>query len=113
MRHAGFLHYHLAGSDPDGAVMGSNNLMMWTAAELAFDQGLGRLHLGGGRAESDGLARFKSTFGAETRDFHVGRAIIDSEAYSRLTRARTDQLGTTCDALENADYFPAFRASVG
>lgn len=48
MRHAGFLHYHLAGSDPDGAVMGSNNLMMWTTAELAFDQGLGRLHLGGG-----------------------------------------------------------------
>jgi hypothetical protein len=61
------------------------------------------------------LARFKSTFGAETRDFHfhVGRAIIDSEAYSRLTRARADQLGTTFDALENADYFPAFRASVG
>jgi hypothetical protein len=113
MRHQGSLHYHLAGSDPDGAVMGSNNLMMWTAAEFAFELGLDRFHLGGGRAEFDGLARFKSTFGADTRDFHVGRAIIDSEAYSRLTRARADQLGTTVDALEQTEYFPAFRASVG
>jgi hypothetical protein len=113
MRHGRRLHYHLAGSSVDGAQMGSNNLMLWTAAEFAWEQGLSEFHLGGGRAESDGLARFKSTFGGETRDFYTGRAVIDNDAYSRLTRERADQLGTTVAALEESDYFPAFRASSG
>ncbi len=113
MRHGRRLHYHLAGSNPDGALMGSNNLMMWTAAKFAAEQGISQFHLGGGLTESDGLARFKSTFGADTKDFHTGCAVIDADAYARLTQARADQLGTTVDALVTLDYFPAFRASVG
>jgi hypothetical protein len=113
MRHDQRLHYHLAGSSPDGALMGTNNLMMWTAAESAFEQGISQFHLGGGLSGSDGLARFKSTFGSDPKDFHTGHAVIDVDTYTRLTQARADQLGTTVDALEASDYFPAFRASVG
>jgi hypothetical protein len=113
MRHGQRLHYHLAGSSTDGAQMGSNNLMLWTATEFAWEQGLTAFHLGGGRADHDGLARFKSTFGGETRDFYTGRAVIDADAYSRLTAERADKLGTTVAALQESDYFPAFRASAG
>jgi hypothetical protein len=115
LRHEQRLHYHLAGSSPDGAVMGSNNLMMWTAAEFAAVEGLDRFHLGGGRGESgsDGLARFKSTFGAMETDFHTGHAVIDADAYSHLTQARADQLGTTTGVLEQSGFFPAFRAEAG
>lgn len=112
MRHGHRLHYHLAGSDPEGALMGSNNLMMWTAAEFAADGGLRQLHLGGGLSEGDGLARFKSTFGGEPRDFHVGTAVIDAAAYRRLTQTRAEELGTSPEVLEQSGYFPAFRASV-
>lgn len=49
LRHAGLLHYHLAGSNIADARMGSNNLMMWTATKYAADQGLQKFHLGGGR----------------------------------------------------------------
>jgi serine/alanine adding enzyme len=115
LRHEQRLHYHLAGSSPDGAVMGSNNLMMWTAAELAAAEGLDRFHLGGGRGESgsDGLARFKSTFGGVETDFHTGHAIIDAVAYSQLLQARADQLGTSTGVLEKSGFFPAFRAGSG
>lgn len=112
LRHQQRLHYHLAGSSPDGAVMGSNNLMMWAAAEFAAVEGLDRFHLGGGRGESgsDGLARFKSTFGGVETDFHTGHAVIDAAAYSHLTQARADQLGTSTSELEKSGFFPAFRA---
>ena len=115
LRHEQRLHYHLAGSSPDGAVMGSNNLMMWTAAEYAAVEGLDRFHLGGGRGESrsDGLARFKSTFGGAETDFHTGHAVIDASAYSHLTQARADELGTSAGVLEKSGFFPAFRAGPG
>ena len=113
MRHGQRLHYHLAGSSVDGALMGSNNLMMWTATQFASAQGLSQFHLGGGLRESDGLARFKSSFGGEAKDFYTGRAVMDVAAYSLLTQARADQLGTTVIALEESGFFPAFRASVG
>jgi serine/alanine adding enzyme len=115
LRHQQRLHYHLAGSSPDGAVMGSNNLMMWTAAEFAAIEGLDRFHLGGGRggSGSDGLARFKSTFGGVETDFHTGHAVIDAAAYSHLTQARADQLGTSTGVLEESGFFPAFRADAG
>lgn len=113
MRQGERLHYHLAGSTVDGALMGSNNLMMWTAIQFAFEQDLRQFHLGGGLDDSDGLARFKRSFGGEALDFHTGRAVIDAAAFSRLTQARADQLGTTVVALEETGFFPPFRASVG
>lgn len=113
MQHKDRAHYHLSGSDPDASRHGANPLLVWSILEWCAGSGVKRCHLGGGRAEMDGLARFKRSFGGEAAGFHTGRAVIDAEAYSRLTKERADQLGSTVTRLEESGFFPTFRASLG
>jgi CelD/BcsL family acetyltransferase involved in cellulose biosynthesis len=110
MRHGDRVHYHLSGSDPDGARKGANVLLVWTLLTWCVSSGARLCHLGGGREERDGLDTFKRSFGGQPSDFHIGKCVVDPDAYARLTQARANQLGTTPAELASADFFPAFRA---
>jgi hypothetical protein len=109
MRHDHLLHYHLSGSSPDDARMGSNNLMMWTATQFAVEQGLSQFHLGGGLDQRDGLFHFKHTFGGRELAYNVTGLIIDHEHYQGLTTNRARELGISTDTLLETRYFPAYR----
>jgi hypothetical protein len=115
MRHEQRLHYHLAGSLPDDARMGSNNLMMWTAIRFAIEQDLDHFHLGAGAAGRDGVFRFKSTFGGREAGYDVSGLVVDDASYQEQVRRRAQERRVTVDALLASDYFPAYRAgsSVG
>lgn len=104
------VHYHLSGSDPHAARSGANNLLLWTILEWSARQGFESVHLGGGVSAGDSLFRFKESFGGESRDFWVGRAIIDHERYAELVNMRAGLLGVTVAQLESTGYFPTFRA---
>lgn len=110
MRHEHLLHYHLSGSSPDDARMGSNNLMLWTATQFAAEQGLGQFHLGGGLGQHDGLFHFKHTFGGRELAYDVSGLIIDEERYQAHTQIRAKALDISTDALLSSGYFPAYRA---
>jgi serine/alanine adding enzyme len=111
MRHAQRLHYHLAGSDVNDARMGSNNLMLWTAAQFAVAQGLRQFHLGGGLShQRDGLFRFKRTFGGNELQYGFSGFIIDHGLYQAHTKNRAKECRTTTDVLLDSNFFPAYRA---
>jgi len=113
MRHDTRAHYHLSGSDPAASRRGANAMLVWSMLEWCAGSGVEVCHLGGGVTDGDGLAVFKRSFGGQEAAFHVGQAIIDPVTYARLTRERASQLATTAAALEQADFFPAFRAGGG
>ncbi len=110
LRHDTRLHYHLAGSRPDDARMGSNNLMMWTAIRFAVEQGLDHFHLGAGAAGRDGVFRFKSTFGGREAAYDVSGLVVDDASYQEQVRRRAQECGVTVDALLDSGFFPAYRA---
>lgn len=56
-------YYHSAGTSPEGMKAGASHLLVLRLAEHLRNQGLAVFNLGG--ADGDGLARFKSGFGAE------------------------------------------------
>ncbi len=109
MRHEHLLHYHLSGSTPDDARMGTNNLMLWTATKFAAEQGLPQFHLGGGLDQRDSLFRFKHTFGGRELEYGVSGLVIDHEAYQTHTENRAKECDVTADTLLRSDYFPAYR----
>ncbi len=109
MRHADRIHGHLAGSNPDDAGMGTNNLLKWVVVEHALDQGLRQFHLGGGVSAGDSLFRFKQSFGGRELEFSVSGLVIDDEAYRDQVKLRAKECDTTEDDLLASGYFPAYR----
>jgi lipid II:glycine glycyltransferase (peptidoglycan interpeptide bridge formation enzyme) len=112
MRHAPRLHYHLSGSSMDDANMGTNNLMLWAAAQFGIAQGLREFHLGGGVDPRDDLFKFKRSFGGYELEFNVSGLIIDHELYQAHTQNRAKELGITTDTLLASKYFPAYRGGI-
>lgn len=106
------VHYHLSGSDPEEARNGANNLLLWTVLEWTSRRAFQSVHLGGGLTDGDSLFNFKDSFGGSSREFWVGRAVIDEERYSELARIRADSLGTTVTHLKASGFFPIFKAKV-
>jgi hypothetical protein len=99
---AGYAVSHLAATDAWGYANG--------AAYLVEDAALRELqgcvvNLGGtagfSSSESDGLARFKAGFANRTQQAFIAGAVLDDDAYARLT-----------DGATRADFFPAYRAPV-
>jgi hypothetical protein len=109
LRHQGRLHSHLQGSNPDDAPMGTNNLLYWTAAQFAIEQGLRQFHLGGGVDARDNLFRFKHTFRGRELEYTVSGLIIDHEIYQARTEEQATRRGITTEALLLSGYFPAYR----
>ncbi|MCP9001243.1 GNAT family N-acetyltransferase [Pseudarthrobacter sp. RMG13] len=106
------VHYHLSGSDPEEARNGANNLLLWTILEWTSRREFQSVHLGGGLTDGDSLFDFKNSFGGSSREFWIGRAVIDEERYSTLARIHAESLGTTLTHLKASGFFPIFRAKV-
>ena len=80
------MHYHLAGSKPAYRELAPNNLLIHEAACRGIALRCRWLHLGGGRTPvpEDSLFRFKARFSPHRRDLHLGKRIVDAQAYSDL-----------------------------
>ncbi|RWU84464.1 GNAT family N-acetyltransferase [Janibacter hoylei PVAS-1] len=104
LRHNQTLHYHLSGSEPLHARVGANNLLIWQAMLWSAQNGLRRLHLGGGVGTNDALLRFKKSFGGELLSFAATGHIIDPARYQRLV----NQMRNT--PLPTSTFFPAYRS---
>jgi lipid II:glycine glycyltransferase (peptidoglycan interpeptide bridge formation enzyme) len=109
MRHGPVLHYHLTGSSPDDARLGTNNLMVWAATKFAADQGIEQFHLGGGSSQRDSVFKFKSTFGGREFAYDISGLIIDQGLYQRQVENRARDRHTTSHELLAANFFPAYR----
>ncbi|MEH0983582.1 lipid II:glycine glycyltransferase FemX [Micromonospora sp. CPCC 205556] len=110
LRHRDRAHYHLAGSDPQAARVGGNNLLVWTILEWAAHHGCRVVHLGGGVRADDGLFQFKRSFGGVRTPFWTGSAIVRPDRYRELVAAQAQLLGRSADDLAASGYFPAYRA---
>lgn len=106
------VHYHLSGSNPSAAKDGANNLLIWSILEWANHNGYKSVHLGGGLKPGDSLHKFKRSFGGREKDFHVGKVVVNHEAYGTLVTARASRLGVEVADLASQGYFPAFRADI-
>jgi hypothetical protein len=98
-----WLHYHLGATDDAARDLGASNLLLYTAAVWAQEQQLDEFHLGGGAGGAeDSLYAFKQRFSPDgRREFWVGKAVHDEDAYRLLSgRAEIDYNG----------FFPAYRA---
>ena len=81
-----WLHYHLGATADSARDLGASNLLLYTAAVWAQEQRLEEFHLGGGAGgKEDSLFAFKQRFSPEgRREFWVGKAVHDEDAYRRL-----------------------------
>ena len=81
---------------------------------MKWAQANGKRHfvLGGGFTPGDGIERYKRTFAPNgQRDFHIGRRVLNRQAYDQLVAAHTDQR-TVSEASEGAgSFFPEYRTS--
>jgi serine/alanine adding enzyme len=109
MRHFDRVHYHLAGSAPEGTRHGANNLLLWTVIEWATRTGARLLHLGGGVRGEDSLFKFKRSFGGHRTEFWTGSTIVDEREYLSLVERRAVACGQSVDELLDTGYFPAYR----
>lgn len=109
MRHGRRLHYHLSGSNVDAGRMGSNNLMLWAAAQFGIAQGLRQFHLGGGVGPRDDLYKFKRSFGGYELEYGVSGLIIDHDLYRNHVQNRAKECDVTTETLMASNYFPAYR----
>jgi hypothetical protein len=104
----GIVQSYLAASDisirPSPRLVFNDDARRWARA-----RGDTLLHLGGGRgARDDSLLRFKERFSSLRHRFHVGRWVLDWEAYEQLTRQRGACHGAAVSV--DPDFFPAYRA---
>jgi serine/alanine adding enzyme len=100
-----YIHYHLAGSDPDQMPPGTNNLLIFRAAIWGASVGATEFHLGGGYSEGDSLFRFKSGMSRERRGFAIGRVIHSQYQYDRLVSIARTRVGER----DSSGFFPLYR----
>jgi len=86
----GNLHYHLAASLREYMHLAPNNLLLFSAACWAAENGYTRFHLGGGVGIEDSLFSFKKSFNKNgLLDFYIGRSVFCKEIYQELLDIRT------------------------
>jgi len=80
------LHYFLSGSDPDKMGPGTINLLLFSAAQRGKQEGLERLHFGGGQTNSadDSLLKFKQSMSSDSHIFKIGKRIHNIELYKTI-----------------------------
>jgi len=111
-RHGRFLHYHLAGSQPQHTKFGVNNMLLDAVARWGAENGFSMFHLGGGLKDNDSLYRFKASLGRTRHDFWIGRAVLLQPHHDRLVDEAARKAGVESQTLLEAGFFPAYRASV-
>ena len=100
----GRLNYHLSGSRQDLQKLAPTNLLLYEAACWACENDCASFHLGGGiGSREDGLLAFKKAFyRGELCRYHIGKRIVNSEAYDMLVSKRITP--------PDSSFFPAYRA---
>jgi hypothetical protein len=99
-----FGHYHLGGSLSAYLKLRPNNLLFDFMIEIAREQGVEKLHLGGGYQEEDGLFNFKSSFtNSNHYDYFMGKMIHNNHEYDNLLKKLK---------LESSEdgFFPIYRS---
>ena len=79
-------HYFLAAASSEGKKMAAGNLLLHHGIKWSQQNGMHKLHLGGGVTEDldDPLLVFKNNFSVQTEKFYIGKRIHDQEAYDSL-----------------------------
>lgn len=106
MTNGPLMHYHLSAGTPTAGRAGATNLLIWTAALHGAAHGCRRLHLGGGLANGDGLARFKRSFGGNVLSYSAFGVIVDEQLYKTAMAARGLGAESSTDT-----FFPPYRSS--
>ena len=101
-----FAHYHLTGSNEEGREHEADTLLVNAVAHRARDRGCRFLHLGGG-GDSNGLYRYKRSFGGDVYRYHTLDVIADELRYRNLVerRMRYESLPEV-----RQGFFPQYRA---
>jgi hypothetical protein len=82
-----YAHCHLIGTLKDKKTIGVNNLLHHKVVRWCEDIGIKKLHLGGGRSnsEDDSLLRFKKNFSDKISDFYIGERILNHSMFEKLS----------------------------
>jgi hypothetical protein len=110
--HGGIVEAHLVGTDDELREWSPLKVLLDDVRRWAAQRNNDVLHLGGGRGgRDDSLLAFKRRFSPRSHRFSVGRWVLDTEAYARLT---STWRGTKDARSPGADpsYFPAYRSPV-
>lgn len=87
-----YMHFHLGGRDIHAPKVPFENLLMVEAAKWGGQQGIRRLHLGGGMSDEDSLFQYKKKFNRKgILPFYIGRTIFDGVKYEELQKLRKQQ----------------------
>lgn len=81
-----YAHCHLIGTDRRFLNTGVNNLLHHELILWCKNNGYKKLHIGGGRTDSDEdlLLKFKKSFSDKVSDFYVGECVLNQEMYDEL-----------------------------
>ena len=104
LKHGDLLHYHLSGSSPEAAHLGTTNLLLWEAIRWAATQEIERFHLGGGIADGDSLFKFKRSFGGELLRYSAYGVVVDQAGYRTAVREQAARLGKNEDDLWSQSF---------
>lgn len=105
--HEKTMHYHLASVAQEYRSLAAGNLLLYEAAIWAAQNGIGRLHLGGGLNANDSLFAFKKQFNKSGRlPFYIGRTVFCKQTYDWLLQIRK-RLDPEFDV--NNPYFIQYR----
>ena len=99
-----FAHYHLGGTNENGFKFHSSTLLTNAGAQWARERGCRVLHLGGG---SDGLWRYKKSYGGPLYRFYTLDVIADQSRYRNLLDRRAI---ATALPPPRQGFFPQYRA---
>ncbi len=105
------VNIHLLGNSRLFTKLAPSKLLFDEIACWAHNRGAKYVHLGGGRGNrsDDSLFRFKAEFSKLSFPFHVGRWILNQEAYTACHAKRMAEAASWGLAL-TPDYFPAYRS---
>lgn len=107
LREAGFVQYHLSGTDAQYAHHQPTKLMIHAVTRWAKERGDRWFHLGGGvGSAADSLLHFKAGFSPLRHRFVTLRMVLDEDEYRRRVRFHDPAL----DPGDASGYFPAYRA---
>jgi len=79
-------HYFLAAASSEGKKLAAGNLLLHHGIKWAKQNGMKKLHLGGGVSEdlNDPLLVFKKNFSHQMEKFYIGKRVHNDEVYNAL-----------------------------
>lgn len=98
------MNYHLSASLKEYSSLAASNLLLYSAAVWASNNGYETLYLGGGvGSREDNLFKFKKSFfrGEDLYSFYIGKKIFNKNVYDELVKK---------SGIEERNFFPQYRS---